>query len=811
MMFVVGLHTAQAGSATWSPTAASADWHNAANWNPQTVPTSPADIASFGQSSRTEVLLAETPVQLSEVAFQFGASSYVINNTSPFMHLQGAGVRNDSGVEQRFLIGRDRFSNSSNMTFNNGATAGTGTRYDNDGMMLFNHASTAGAGTFFVFGSINAASPPSIRFYNSASAGHATFNIAGGREPSTAGGAVMFNDTTLATFAKFAVNGTDVAGAYGGRLEFWQNSAAAQATATANGSRVNNAGAAPVASGAIYFLNNARANNATLVANGSSVVNGSGGVIEFNSSSSADNASLTAGAGSVGGEGGLIAFRNDATGGSAVVSLLGNGRLDIGFRNAPGVTLGAVDGSGSVFLGNRTLTVGINDQNMTLSGVVQDRGLNNATGGALTKTGGGVLTLSGANTHSGGTNVAGGTLVVSNTTGSGTGTGTTRVESGAVLAGPGRIEGPVLIRSFGTLAPGDANTAAGALTIANDLSMITGAGLRFGIGANGQHSSLIRAGGTWTFAPNQPVRLLDIGAVPGFYDNVVSGLAADPGAASWTILTPGFGGTFSYDGAGGVDLNLTAVPGRFGNIATRMRIETGDNVLIGGFIITGTQPKRVILRGIGPSLTVPGRLENPTLHLFDASNNQLAFNDNWNDAPNRQEIVDSQVAPTHVAESAVLVTLMPGAYTAVVQGANDTSGIGLVELYDLGGTTDAQLGNISTRGFVRTGSNVMIGGLITTGSNAQKVIVRAIGPSLTIGGRLQDPQLELIDGNGNPLASNDNWKDSQRAEIQATGIPPAHDAESVIVSTLPPGACTAVVRGANGSTGIAVVEAYALD
>lgn len=155
-------------------------------------------------------------------------------------------------------------------------------------------------------------------------------------------------------------------------------------------------------------------------------------------------------------------------------------------------------------------------------------------------------------------------------------------------------------------------------------------------------------------------------------------------------------------------------------------------------------------------------------------------------------------------------TLTPGNYTAVVSGVNGGTGIGVVEAYDLNGTAESKFANIATRGFVQTENNVMIGGLIILGDNAQKVIVRAIRPSLPVEGKLADPTLDLINGNGDSIAFNDNWRDNQEADIEATTIPPTDNLESAIVATLPPAPYTAVVRGVNDATGVALVEVYAL-
>ena len=261
--------------------------------------------------------------------------------------------------------------------------------------------------------------------------------------------------------------------------------------------------------------------------------------------------------------------------------------------------------------------------------------------------------------------------------------------------------------------------------------------------------------------------------------------------------------------------SATPIPGAgyLANISTRLRVETGDNALIGGFIITGTQPKKVILRAIGPSLAgVPDALTNPILELHGPDGFATVTNDNWMDAPNRQEIIDSTIAPTNDFESAILMTLPANnsAYTAIVRGVNNSTGVGLVEVYDLDSAADSKLANISTRGLVQTGDNVMIGGFIVVGQTT-RVIVRAIGPSLSVPGKLADPTLELHDGNGTLLQENDNWRTGgQETEIIATTIPPSDDLESAIVRNLTPGAYTAIVRGVNDTTGVALVEAYDL-
>ena len=252
------------------------------------------------------------------------------------------------------------------------------------------------------------------------------------------------------------------------------------------------------------------------------------------------------------------------------------------------------------------------------------------------------------------------------------------------------------------------------------------------------------------------------------------------------------------------------------NISTRLAVQTGENVLIGGFIVTGNAPKKLLIRAIGPSLAVGGRLEDPMMELYDA-NGLLGSNDDWR-ADQEQEIIDTTIPPTNERESSILATLNPGAYTALVKGKADQTGVGLVELYDLGtasldSSSQSKLANISTRGFVQGGDDVMIGGFIIT-SASTKLIVRAVGPSLAtqgVAGALENTTLELRDGSGELVSGNDDWRTDQEQEIIATSVPPTDDRESAVVSTLNAGSYTAVVRGANNTTGVGLVEAYVLE
>lgn len=222
-----------------------------------------------------------------------------------------------------------------------------------------------------------------------------------------------------------------------------------------------------------------------------------------------------------------------------------------------------------------------------------------------------------------------------------------------------------------------------------------------------------------------------------------------------------------------------------------------------------------MVRALGPSLALPNKLTDPTLELRDSSGARLQVNDNWSTSPNRQAIQDTGLAPANDFESAIIATLPANgnAYTAIVRGVGDSTGIGVVEIYDVDRSVDSKLANISTRGLVQTGDNILIAGTIVAGPSSQKVIVRAIGPSLNMPGKLADPTLELRNANGALVSADDNWRTGgQETEIIQSGLAPANDLESALIETLSSNVTyTAIVRGVNDTTGIAVVEVYALN
>ena len=255
------------------------------------------------------------------------------------------------------------------------------------------------------------------------------------------------------------------------------------------------------------------------------------------------------------------------------------------------------------------------------------------------------------------------------------------------------------------------------------------------------------------------------------------------------------------------------------NLSTRGTVSRGDNVLINGFIITGSGPKTVILRALGPSLAdfgVSGALPDPALSLYDSSHHLIATNDNWQTDHGSAFMAQNGFAPDNPAESATLQTLVPGAYTVVVRGRNGTEGVSLAEIYRLysPGFT-SKLYNISGRGFVGTGDDVLISGFIVGEVGSSTVVVRALGPSLAshgVSGVLSDPQLTIYDSSGSAIASNNNWQDNNNAiDVQKNGLAPSNALESALVLHLPAGSYTAVVTGADGGTGNALVEVYQID
>ena len=403
------------------------------------------------------------------------------------------------------------------------------------------------------------------------------------------------------------------------------------------------------------------------------------------------------------------------------------------------------------------------------------------------------------------------------------GAGETSVDSG-LLGGHGTIGGNLLNR--GIVSPGRSLVTGnflGTLSVNNTYTQNAGGTLRIriaGLGA-GQYDLLAVDGtanlsgtlhivglnGFGLRAGDQVTLLTAVGGVNGTFGTVLNDITtSDPLVGSRIVILPnsvvlrGIQGPFADFGA-------------VNNISTRMRVQTGDNVGIGGFIIAGTAPKHVLIRGIGPSLTgfgVPNALADPVLELHGPTGFTTITNNNWRDTQ-EAEIQATGIPPTNDLESAIEATLAPGAYTAILKGNGNTSGVALVEVYDLNQGVNSKLVNISTRASVSTGDDIVIAGFILGGfSGNDRIVVRGIGPSLAalgVANALANPTLQLRDSNGALLAANNDWQDDsdQAMHLTAVGLAPTNNLESAIAATPPPGSYTVLLAGLNSGTGVGLV------
>lgn len=627
---------------------------------------------------------------------------------------------------------------------------------DNSTLISFRGTATAGALTRFTVNAGNQSGGQGghVWFLENSSAGHGTFitkgsPISGGSVFGGGYGYVEFFDQSSAGEGNFINEGSVFSNSPGGATFIY-------AAFAGSGIFTNNAGTVAGAGGGVtQVTTTGSAENGTFVNNGGAIAGAGGGTTIFLDRATAADAILIANGGVSGAEGGSIIFEGLSDGGAAQCRLFGNGTLDVQY-DGPVVTIGSLEGDGQALIGSTTLIVGSNNLSTTFSGTFLGDG-------ALEKVGTGTLTLSGVSEF---------------------------------FVGPKTVtQGTLQASKDGVLGTGDVTVNAGATLElqggANNDDVANAATLHL---IDGSIVSLDFSGAAETVVG------LTINGVPqsdGVYGSAASGAAHQ---------LPQFTGTGT--------LLVAPLPTiQFLNVSTRLQVLTGDNVLIGGFIVAGNEPKQVVVRGIGPSLQdvgITGALSDPVLELHDSSGNIIATNDNWRDGQ-AAAIEAAGLAPTNDNESAILQTLDPGAYTAILRGVNDSTGIGLVEVYDLDQTVDSYLANISTRGFVQTGDNVMIGGTIlgpSDGAGFVGIVVRALGPSLEALGvtnALQDPVLTAYDANGTGILTNDDW--------QSGGVPgfdPSDSRESAMQLFLTPGNYTAIVTGKDDDTGVALIEFYNL-
>jgi hypothetical protein len=562
-------------------------------------------------------------------------------------------------------------------------------------------------------------------------------------------------------------------------------------------------------------------------AGGASIVNfdanafdGDIGRTTFNGASTADHASITNyGPGESNGTGGQTIFNNTSTAANASIDNQGSGEVstlisssltifnDTSTAGHASITNNGGLGSSQASSGGATI---FNDSSTANAAIlIANGGMNGAAGGAISFRGASTGGTARVKVFDNGFLDFGSHPSSAVTIGSIEGSGNVALGSNRLTVGANNIN-----TSFSGTIYGNGSLAkigSGILTLqANDCITDT-VGLTL---VSGSIINLDFAGAPDVIAS---LKVNGVPQPPGIYGGPMS---------SAPHILPEFG-----RGLGTVEAGPIST---LGNISTRAFVQTGDNVVIGGFIVQGTEPKKVVIRAIGPELTqhgVPNALANPTLELHNSTGALIASNNNWATTIIGGIITMNQVAPIRASgyapsdlrESAMIVSLPPGSYTAIVRGVDNTTGVALVEVYDLSPAPNSILENISTRSFVQTGDNVMIGGVIVQGTQPRRVIVRAIGPELTqygVPNPLADPTLELHDSTGALIASNDNWQHTiiggiitsdQVAAIRASGHAPTDPRESAIIATLPPGNYTAIVRGVSNTTGVGLVEVYDLD
>ena len=503
-----------ADSATWKTNPSSGDWNTSANWSPSTVPNGPSDIATFDSSTVTGVFLSAN-TEVNGIVFNAGASAFTITSDAGLLlNITGVGITNNSGIVQNFVVGGNNYGF---LQFNPSATAGSQT--------MFTKKSGPGGG-ILVYGSAGTG------IFTTEGNGNSIDRIFGG-------GDLQFHLTATAANGTFTNKGASTSGQIGGTLLFSDHSSAGHATLINEGGTVSGAG---------------------------------GGTIIFIEQSHADTARLIMKGGTNGGAGGNLQFSGAARGSRARLELHGNGNLDLSVSPGEGVTpvkIGSILGNGQVFLGGDTLNVGSNNRSTTFSGVIQDGGQRGGTGGNVVKIGTGTLTLTGANTYTGNTTIDGGTLLVNNTQGSGTGSGFVQVRNGERLGGIGKIAGGVVVNAF--LSPGKGGpNSIGTLTIEGDLALLGSAAIyEFELNSSTARADKVIANGV-TLNSGPQFSFTDIGSgtlTPGTVFKVINNTSANPIAETFGNLPDGAmftsnGNTYrvNYEGGDGNDLTLTVIP-----------------------------------------------------------------------------------------------------------------------------------------------------------------------------------------------------------------------------------------------------------
>ncbi len=568
----------EAGSATWLANPSSGSWNIASNWSPATVPNGPSDVATFSFSNTTAVSLSAS-VQVESVVFSEGASAFTITpDPGVTLTLSGAGVVNESGLTQNFVIGSDRNLQAGQISLINDAFPDFGALFtvkggvrmgDEGGLLQFFGDSSAGESSIFVNGGeATGASGGRTYLNDNSTAGRATF-VCGVGDIKTGGGLLVFNDNASASHGTFTAVGGAASNASGGYISLNGSASAGQGYYTIGG-----ADDAAAFGGILQFVEHTTAARANITLKSGTVAGAPGALLTFSGAlafgaASADEAHITIFGGA--GLGAEARFLGDASGGTASFVMAGNGRLDISGENAPGLTIGSVGGSdGVVLLGSNTLTVGNDNLSVIFGGEMQDGGFSGGVGGSLAKIGAGVFNLSGANTYTGGTTIVAGTINVINTTGSATGSGPVQV-NGGTLGGSGKVGGAVMIGSGAFLAPALGTKKKTTLTIQSNLTFSAGATYSCTFQARGlkARTDLVVANGvTIIGGANIDLRGQAQGTLEqGTVLTLIRNTAATPISGTFSNLPDGAivdvnGNNLQadYEGGDGNDLTLTVVP-----------------------------------------------------------------------------------------------------------------------------------------------------------------------------------------------------------------------------------------------------------